>query len=121
MQKKIDLLATKLATIKKVDVKKVDAAMAKAVYTLPRLKNYFTKLEKSFKLLVNKQNVLLAIVDYFLKNENEDAADVCYTMKKQFGKTIADDKIIEVLNDKSFKVQKATHAKREAKDYDFNI
>lgn len=118
---KLQNLEISLSKKLNVELPLVQEALEKAIYTLPRLKNYFTKIEKSFKLLVNKQNVLFELINYFLKNPNVEPSNLAYTLKQQYGRSVPDETIIKNLKDTNLEILTTPSRRKTSNDYDFTI
>lgn len=100
----------------------VNVAVDVAVATLPRVKNYFTKLEKSFKLLTNKTALVVKLTKYSLEHPEVSYSSLAYSLKEAAGQKVIKDDILSALLDAgTFEIRVAKGGSREAKEYDFNI
>lgn len=118
----------KVALHKKVfptyTAEQVSAAVDVAIGVLPRVKNYFTKIEKSFRLITQpaKTQLVVKLTKYSLEHPEVSIQALSYSLKDAAEvKVIPDDKLAELLDDGTFEIKTAKGGAREPKDYDFVI
>ena len=103
-------------------LEQVDAAVEVAAAVLPRVKNYFTRLDKCFKMLVNKTPILVQLVEYSIKNPEVEFQTLAYSLRQAAGqKTVTDEALAELLTDGTFEIVKPTRRRRAAEEYDFTL
>ena len=102
----------------------VDAAVDVAVAVMPRLKNYFTKIEKSFRLITQpaKTQIVIKLTRYSLEHPDVTVASLSYSLKQAAGvKVIPDEQINKLLDEGDFPIVVAQRGTRSPRELDFTI
>lgn len=103
-------------------LEEVGAAVDVAVAVLPRVKNYFTALDKCFKMLVNKTKVVVALTRYSIAHPEVSYQSLALSLKQASGvKVITDEKLLELLEDGTFPIVTKAGRTKATDEYDFEV
>lgn len=100
----------------------VSAAVDVAIGVLPRVKNYFTQLDKAIKILTPKTGIVVKLAGYAIAHPEVNILQLTASLKAAAGtKVIPDTQLNAILDAGTFAIVSTTRAARASKELDFDL